>query len=354
MGRMKKLFREAVRTLYFVRNRLAGTGSPSETGGEYWRSLWSETAEAVGAELVDLGAGFFELRRGGKATRVCRSFVEIDHPVTLQLAGNKAVVNGLLSAEGIPTPKFAAYDLNRIDRAVEFARELGRELDKDCVVKPMRGTGSGEGVTTHVRTRRQITHASYHASLFCRELIIEEQIEGDVYRLLYLDGEFVDAVRRRPPRVVGDGKSSIRQLIEAENRRRTEQGGAAAIGTIRMDVDCKAAVARAGHTLGSVVPHGEEVVVKGISNAGAELESESVSDEICDALREEGARAAKVVRVDLAGVDVITPDPSTSLSACGGVVNEVNTTPGLQWHYRIRNPEQGVKVAIRIVERILG
>jgi cyanophycin synthetase len=348
MGRLQRLRREAVRALYLVRSRIAGLRGGNGAGAEFWRAMWKEAADATGAELVDLGDGFLELGRNGTRTRVWKGFVEIDHPVTLHLSGNKAVVHRLLTSAGIPVPEYLAFTLDRVDDAAGFVQRLGR----DCVVKPMRGSGGGVGVTMHVRTPRQVRRAAYEASIYGRELIIEEQVAGDVYRLLYLDGEFVDAILRRAPRVTGDGKSTVRELIAAENRRRTAQGGAAAIGVIPVDHDCRATLKRAGLGLSSVPEAGREVAVKGTSNSGAELESRSVRDSIGPELREEGARAARVAGVMLAGVDAITTDPSVSLKESGGVVNEVNTTPGLQWHYRIANPEQGVKVAIPVLERI--
>ena len=103
-------------------------------------------------------------------------------------------------------PAHAIFDLDRLRAAEEFAQ--GRE--GPCVVKPARGTGGGDGVTTDVRGRRDLRRAALHASLFCSDLVVEEQVPGDVYRLLYLKGCFLDAVRRRPPIVVGDGRSPLR------------------------------------------------------------------------------------------------------------------------------------------------
>jgi cyanophycin synthetase len=71
-------------------------------------------------------------------------------------------------------------------------------------------------------------------------------------------------------------------------------------------------------------------------------------------LRAEGGRAAEALGIRLAGVDVITRDPGVSLHASGGRVTEVNTTPGLHWHYLVRSPEAGVRVAVPILERLLA
>ncbi|NQZ97453.1 MAG: hypothetical protein HRU01_13160 [Myxococcales bacterium] len=336
----------AARRVLVLRQQLSRQAQRPTVGGEFWTKMWREAAAEVGAEFVDLGEGFSEIRRGEQRTRVRGKNVMLDDPVTLRLAGNRMVVHRLLADAGLPTPAFAAFDLGSLGTAQDFAHRQGGL----CVVKPARGTGGGDGVTTHVGAGAELRRAALHASIFCPALVVEEQVPGDVYRLLYLKGRFLDAVRRRPPIVVGDGRSTLRSLIDTENRRRAQRG----VGGIAIDPDSRAALARAGHSLRSVPRTGTRVSVKGVSNAGSELESESVCEEIGKDLRTEGARAAQVLGVQLAGVDVITPDPSLGLRESGGSVNEVNTTPGLQWHYHVRNPEQGVPVAVPILEELLS
>jgi cyanophycin synthetase len=119
-------------------------------------------------------------------------------------------------------------------------------------------------------------------------------------------------------------------------------------------VDCELALGRAGFRLGSRPPAGARVPVTGISNAGGEAESESVLPRVGKDLRAEAGCAAEALGIRLAGVDVITRDPGVSLHASGGRVTEVNTTPGLHWHYLIRNPEAGVRVAVPILARLLA
>jgi len=344
---------EISRMLAVVRSKLRTRGSVAadERGvASFYDRTWREAAAEIGADVVELGAGFLEIRLGGRRTRVWGQHVEVDHPLTLQLAGDKAVVHGLLRAESIAVPDFASFHLGTLADAEAFLAAQ----DGPCVVKPGRGTGGGRGVFTNVRTKRQLRRAAVQASVWNRKLIIESQLAGDGYRLLYLDGELLDAVCRRPPRVVGDGKSSVRRLIERENARRAERGGAAATGRILVDADCEATLERDGRSLATIPEEGESVPVKSISNAGSELDSESVLAEIGDELRAQGARAAEIVGVRLAGVDVITTDPSVSPAACGGAFNEINTTPGLHWHYRVRDPERRVPVCTILLRRLLA
>jgi len=339
------LLLEAARAGHSLRRRLLEQTLEEGAGTDFWHRIWHETASEVGASIADLGDGFFEIERASARTRVRRHYVMLDDPVTLQLAGNKPAVHRLLRAAGVPVPDFVPFTLAELDIAAKFARSSAGP----CVVKPARGTGGGRGVTTHVCTRREIRRAALHASLFCRELVIESQIPGDVYRLLYLDGKLLDAVRRRPPYVVGDGISTVRELIAAENRRRGERS----VRGVSIDIDTRAALRRSGCSLRSVPASGCRVPITGISNAGSELDSECVLEQIGKDLEAEAACAAEAVGCRLAGVDVITIDPASSLREVGGCVNEVNTTPGLQWHYQIRNPEQGVRVAALLLESLL-
>ncbi len=347
--RAARAWRELLRAGLALRRR-AAADPPAGQPPEFWERIWREAAAAAAAEIEALGSGFFEIRRAGARTRVCGARVALDDPVALRLAGDKPLAQRLLARAGIPVRRAAAFSLHAQAPALAFLREIGGA----CVVKPARGTGGGAGVTLGVGSPRALRRAALHASLFSRELAIEEQVAGEAYRLLYLDGELLDAVRRTPPVVIGDGRRSVRALIAAENRRRRERAGAGATGAIALDPDCRAALARAGLSLGSVPPAGARVAVKGVSNAGSERESESVRERIGKDLRAEAGRAAECLGIRLAGVDVITRDPALSLHASGGCVAEVNTTPGLHWHYLVRDPEAGVRVAIPILERLLG
>jgi cyanophycin synthetase len=179
-------------------------------------------------------------------------------------------------------------------------------------------------------------------------------VSGESYRLLYLDGTLLDAVRRHLPRVTGDGRSTIAQLIAAENRRRARVARWAVVDWLPVDLDCRWALRAAGWSLRSVPPAGRDVVVRRATRWGGETDNESVRAILGSALIAEGAKAAAALGVRLAGVDVITSDPRVGLQESGGVINEVNTTPGLHYHYQVRNPEAMVPVAVSILRLLLG
>jgi cyanophycin synthetase len=316
---------------------------------EFYLDLWRKSAIELSAEFTVLRENFCEIRLGNQVTRIWQNYMMLDSPVTLKIAGNKPLVHHLLSREGLPIPRSAEFTLGSLDKAAEFLEQEG----KPCVVKPASGTGGGAGVTTQVKTKRELIRASVYASLFGSNLLIEEQVEGEIHRLLYLDGELIDAVRCHSPKVTGDGRSTIRELIDAENKRRIQTGSNFAQTFLTPDLDCRATLESIGLSLNSVPESGSSIRVKRASNENAETENETVLHLIGEDLKEEGRRAVKALGIRLAGVDVITQDPSVSLKKSGGAINEVNTTPGLQFHYQVKNPERMYRVALPILRTLL-
>jgi cyanophycin synthetase len=209
-------------------------------------------------------------------------------------------------------------------------------------------------VTTGIRTRRELRRAAVLASIYSSAILIEQQIAGPSYRLLYVDGEFVDAIERRAPRVTGDGRHSVAQLVRNENLRRREGTHPVSVQPLVIDVEMKRCLADQGLALSSVVPACQPVVVKAVVNENTAAENSNVRDRVHPDTIRRGADIARLLRIRLAGHDVITTDISRPLGETGGVFNEVNTTPGLQHHYLIDDPDQAYPVMEHLLEVLLG
>ena len=326
-----------------------GGGATDDPRTAFYRELWRAAAAAIGeeAKFRELDDGFWEIRCRGRCTRLARGMVMLDNPVTVALAGHKPLVHRLLAAADLPVPPSHEFTLATIERAEAFLRDYG----SPCVVKPARNSGGGEGVATHI-TRANLVRAALNASVHSRQIMIERQIPGDSYRLLYLHGRLLHAIRRHAPRVTGDGRSTIRQLIAAENARRDREGGAS-VTRVETDLDLATSLGQAGYSLGSVPEAGALVVVKTAINDNATNDNVAVTGEIGAALRDEGARAAATLGLALAGVDVITRDPGVSLHRADGVILEVNAAPGLHHNYNVARPED-VDVAVPLLRCLLG
>jgi cyanophycin synthetase len=314
-----------------------------------YEQLWASAAANVGASIENLGHGVSRISRGHRETFVSGSRVMLDGPVTLTMAGNKPLVSRMLQEHGHPVGPFLEFTLGELERAESFLQSLGGP----AVVKPGISGASGRGVTLGIRTNRDLRRAAALASTFSRTILVEQQASGPSYRLLYIDGEFIDAIERRPPSITGDGRQTIAQLIRRENLRRLRGVAPLAMQPLVVDVELKRCLADQGLTLSSVIPAGQSAMVKAVVNENTAAENSNVRDRVHPDTIRRGAEIARLLRIRLAGHDVITTDISRPLGETGGVFNEVNTTPGLQHHYLIDDPDCVFPVMDRLLEVLL-
>lgn len=312
--------------------------------------IWREAARACGGSLREIGSGFFEIGAGPASVRVWLHVTPLDDEVALRLALDRSATRSLLEAEGLPMPQSVAFELGDPAPALRLLEGGGA-----WVVKPAGGTSGGDGTTTGVRSAGELLRASVRASRGSERQLLERQVPGEEYRLLLLDGELLGAIRRSPPWVVGDGASSVADLVHAENRRRLDARGEAGVRMVTLDLDALLTLSHAGTGPRGVPPAGAEVAVKTARNQAGSRESETVDRGLfAGELVDEARRAAAALGLRLAGVDLIAPDPGRSLAASGGAIIEVNGTPGLHYHYLVRDPEAAEPVAVPILETMLG
>lgn len=318
----------AQRARHEVRIRRGGNRRAGAERGAFYDGIWHDAAAELGASVQPLGGGLAEIRRDGVTVRVWKNLSPVDSQVVLNIAGDKPLVYRLLAERGVRVPRHVTFTLDALHQAVRFQREIGG----DCVVKPARNTGGGLGVATGIRGRRTLIWAAAAAAAHCPELLIEEQLSGNNYRLLFMDGELIHAVRRDPPTVVGDGASTVRDLVDAMNAARLQTTRATADAQVSCDLDMRQTLAREGLTLQSVPAAGRRVSLKTVINQNGAPDNRPAGADVCDAVVEEAARAGEAVGARLVGIDVITTDARRPLGEVGGAILEVNTTPGLHIH----------------------
>jgi cyanophycin synthetase len=276
--------------------------------------------------------------------------VMLDDHLRLKMAGNKLLTNRLLAEWGLRVVRHRPYDITRVEQASVFLGELGGP----AVVKPSRGSGAGRGVTTGVTTRARLGAASRAAARVAWDLMIEEQVPGASLRLLVLGGRVVDAIRRDPPSVVGDGRTGLRGLLDLETARRLEAPDVRALHPLTLDLEARFHLEDQGLAPGTVVAEGRAVRVKSVVNQNASQENHSAREDLHPSLIALAEGLAAWLGLELAGIDIITTDPSVPLELSGGVVGEVNTTPGLHHHYLIAEPDRVVPVAELIIDLLLS
>ncbi len=334
---------------------------------EYYRRLWARAATTVGVAVRDLGDGRMEIDLGAERLEVKGTRCSIDDRATLDRAGDKVLVHRLLAERGVPMPAYEVFTLDDLGPARRFLATAPGA----CVVKPGVDGAVGRGVVTGLRDQADLAPAAVaaaaaggRASRRSRSgpvvarlarmvtdvhrvpLLIEHQVAGENYRLLYLDGVLIDAIRRGSPTLAGDGRHRIGELVAQMNAQRLKGGGQRAQMLVSTDLDYERTVAAQGLTPDSVPASGAVVRLKTTINESAPEDSQPARDALCEAVIEHAALAATTVGARWAGVDVITVDPGVPLEQTGGVVVEVNTTPGLSMHLHGRPGEVDPAVAL--------
>ena len=306
-----------------------------------YRTAWEDAAGAAGAALEDLGHGLLRLTRGGRSVQVRDGIVPLDDPVALAVAGDRELAHEALRRAGLAVPRAVRCTTADLGPARRLLAETGR-----VVVKPAAGTGAGTAVTCGVGTPDELVRAAVYAARWGGDVVVEEQVQGEEARVLVLDGRPLGTVRRRPPEVVGDGRSSVAELVVAENARRTAAGGAAGLLPLTLDLDAVATLRRAGRRLHGVPPAGAVWPVKTAVNQAGPAQTAGERGAV-GALAGVATAAAGALGLRLAAVEVVQHPGS------GAVVLEVNSTPGLHYHWQVAEDSEAVLVCRDLLDALL-
>ena len=313
----------------------------------FYRQLWSDSAEQLGADCRTVKGDWMEIRLGRQTTYVRNHEMMLDSQLMLDLMGDKGFTHTCLSQLGVPLPDSVTYRPDAIGPALTLLDKHGT-----VVIKPGFGTGGGRGVTTGICDRSALVRASRFAARFSKSLVAEQQVKGANYRLLYLNGTFLDAVRRDPPCIVGDGRSNIRKLVKAENSKRLTLRNHRALSPLVIDRDALQFLARNQGRPGDVPKMGERLQVKQAVNENNRFENHAVAASVSPQIRDACGAICRALSVKLAGIDLYCHDIAGEFSPHNCTLGEVNTTPGLHHHYLVANPSDGHPVAKLILERM--
>jgi cyanophycin synthetase len=245
--------------------------------------------------------------------------------VAVELAQDKDETKERLKRNGIPVPKGKViYTLKEANKAAD---EIGRPV----VVKPVNGR-KGLGVSLEVGTAAEMKTAFQVAKGYSSAILIEEMFAGRNYRVVIVGGRMVAASERLLPHVTGDGISTIRDLIATENRNPLRgDGHEKPLTKIKVDSDVITHLQHAGMSLDSIPQHGEHVTLSNRSNLSTGATAQDVTDEVHPSITRMCERAARLIGLDVCGVDLVIPDIASEITS-GGVI-EINASPGLRMHH---------------------
>ncbi len=284
-------------------------------------------ARARGIPFRRLNKGsLIQFGYGSKQRRILASETDRTTAIAEAIAQDKNLTRDLLSGIGVPVPE------GRPVESAEDAWEAAEEIGVPVVVKPQDGN-QGRGVTTNLSTKEQVVRAYEIAYEESSSVIVEKYIPGCDYRLLVIGGKLVAAARREPANVVGDGLHSIQQLIDVVNQdpRRGEHHGTV-LSKIHINDAAMVVLKEQGFVPESVPAAGQRVLIRRNANLSTGGTAVDVTDKVHPDWVARGVEAARMVGLDVAGIDVVAIDIAEPCVPGTGAIVEVNAAPGLRMH----------------------
>jgi len=307
-----------------------------------------EEAQSRGIPWIRLNKySLCQLGYGANQKRIQATVTSETSSIGVELACDKEDTKYLLEQAEVEVPR---GDIIRRERSLEDAcRYVGFPL----VIKPVDGN-HGRGITVDIQNYEEALEAFHQAKESSRSgaIIVEKFIKGQDYRLLVINNRLVAAAIRTPAHVIGDGKSTVDQLIAKVNLDpRRGYGHENVLTQITINDLTKTIIKDAGYTLDSVLPEGERLILKDTANLSTGGTAEDVTDIVHPSNVSMAERISKIIDLDICGIDVMTTDITKPLSETGGAVLEVNAGPGFRMHLA---PTTGLprNVAAHVIDKL--
>ncbi len=277
-------------------------------------------------------ASLFQLGWGKHQKRIQATMTSSTSHIAVGVASDKELTKTLLAEAGLAVPK------GEVVRNAEAAVAAARRLRGAVALKPFDGN-QGKGVSLNLTDPEQIRAAYDLAAEFRRSVLVEQYIEGQDYRVLVVGDQVIAVARRMPAHVVGDGKLTVRELVDLENRNPMRgHGHMKPMTRIKLDEMARQVLERQALTFDAVPPADQVIVLKENANLSTGGSAEDVTDQIHPSNVTACVRAAQKIGLDVAGIDVVCKDISVPLEDQRGAIIEVNAAPGIRMH---QHPSKG-------------
>lgn len=276
--------------------------------------------------LVQLGYGIYQ--QTIQATVTCKtSFISTD------IASDKSLSKKLLQSMGIPVPK--GFKIRKEDEIEETIHLVGYPV----AIKPL-DSNHGKGITININSLEEAKNAFHSAKKYSDSIIIEKSLEGSDFRALVINNKLIAVAERIPAFVKGDGISTIKELIAKINSDpRRGYGHEKILTHITADNMTKRILELKGYNLNTVLKKDEICFLKSTANISTGGTAIDRTDEVHPDNIFIFERIARIIGLDIAGIDIIAPDVSTPLTQNGGAIVEVNAAPGFRMHLA---PSEGI------------
>lgn len=272
----------------------------------------------IGVDIIDAEGGFFRLTYGGRSVMCRESLTALTTAIAMSICDDKRVTRRIVRAAEVRVPEQVTADDEERTRAFVEDHEA-------VVVKPARGE-QGKGVAVGLKSWDQAKTAIEAAQKICNEVVVEEFVEGADLRIIVIDYRVVAAAIRKPAAVIGNGRSSVRDLIEHQSRRRSAATGGES--SIPIDAETERCVAGAGYGLDDVPPADKYLVVRKTANLHTGGTIHDVTGILHRTLIDAAVRAARAIEIPVTGIDFIVKAPTEP----DYWFIEANERPGLANH----------------------
>jgi cyanophycin synthetase len=286
-----------------------------------------DAATDRGIPFIRLTEGnLVQLGYGARQHRIWTAETDQTSAIGESISRDKDLTKSLLQACGVPVPE------GRIVDSPDDAWEAAEEIGLPVVVKPSDGN-HGRGVSTDLMTREEVEAAFKLAESEGSEVIVERFVRGNEHRLLVVGGRLAAAARGESVSLIADGLSSIRKLIDEQINTDPRRGEAEEFPLDVVSIDTNPAaqfeIKRQGYNADSIPPQGAQVLIQRNGNVAFD-----VTDLVHPDVVQTATLAARIIGLDIAGIDLVAEDISRPLAEQGGAIVEINAGPGLLMHLK--------------------
>ena len=272
--------------------------------------------------FIHLGNGIYQLGYGSKGRKIDRSSVDKDSAIGAKIANSKILTTQILQEAGLPASKH--FLVHSFDQALEATIKLGYPV----VIKPS-DMERGEGVTINIYTEEKLFQAFEYAMKKTKKnaVLVEKQVAGVCYRVHIVNGQLLFVMKRMPISIQGDGKSSLKQLIVKKNDEVVKDLPWNRGTLYPMDQQSIDEIKKVGYSLNSIPKKDEWVALREFEATRYGARVEDVTEEIHPENIKIAIKAAEILNLVVAGVDIITDDISKPWYDCDTIINEINFAP---------------------------
>jgi cyanophycin synthetase len=267
-----------------------------------------------------------QLGLGSNLHRIQATLTDSTSAIGVEIAQDKDDTKRVLENIGLPVPR------GNVARTVEAALDIAEEIGYPVILKPL-AANHGRGISGRCGDGDALRAAWERSSAYGSRIVVEQFAEGRDHRVLVVNGKVVAAAERVPAHVVGDGTHTLGELIaKANDDPRRGVGHTKMLTRIPTDARTLEYLARVGRTMQTVPPAGEMVALAATANLSTGGTSLDRTDEMHPDNVTACEMAAGVIGLDIAGIDVLTPDISVPFRENNSVIIEVNAGPGIRMH----------------------